>query len=91
MPHAPKVVELVWRDRLIDRDGAVAHVEDPAPAVEGTKRLGITGSARQVLGQQIDIPDPRVGVDLQRHRSFCLQTPADHLRMEYQRVSDGLP
>ena len=86
-----KVVELFWRDRLIDRDGAVAHIEDPAPAMKGTKRLGsITGTGRQVLGQQIDVPDPRVGIDLQGHVRFVRRHPLDHLRHgRHQRVSDG--
>ena len=86
-----KVVELVWRDRLIDRDGAVAHVENPAPAMKGAKRLGgITGSGRQVLGQQIDVPNPRVVIDLQGHVRFVRRHPLDHLRHgSHQRVSDG--
>lgn len=86
-----KVVELVWRDRLIDRDGAVAHIEDPAPAMEGAKRLGgITGSGRQVLGQQIDVRDPRAVIDLQGHVRFVRRHPLDHLRHgSHQCVSDG--
>ena len=86
-----KVVELVWRDRLIDRDSAVAHVEDPAPAMEGTKRLGgIAGSGRQVLGQQIDVRDPRAVIDLQRHVRFVRRHPLNHLWHRcHQRMSDG--
>ena len=86
-----KIVELVCRDRLIDRDGAVAHVKDPAPAVECTKRLrGVTGTGRQVLGQQIDVRDPCVGINLQGHVRFVRRHPLNHLRHRcHQRVSDG--
>ena len=86
-----KIVELVWRDRLIDRDGAVTHVEDPAPAMEGTKRLGgVAGTGRQVLGQQIDVRDPRVVIDLQGHVRFVRRDPLNHLRHRcHQCVSDG--
>ena len=86
-----KIVEQFWRDRLIDRDGAVAHVENPAPAMESAKRLGcVAGTGRQVLSQQIDVCDPRVGINLQGHVRFVRRHPLNHLRHGgHQCVSDG--
>lgn len=59
--------------------------------MEGSKRLGgITGTGRQVLGQQIDVPDPRIVIDLQRHVRFVRRHPLNHLRHRcHQRMSDG--